>query len=129
TLLNIFLRCLIMYEKGYNKKERIYTNAKTILYNKGYTKTTIKEIASYSDIPVSLVHYYFRKKDDILKRIYRDFINNIYYYLHNNLLDIFHNSLLSSVLTQRIYYEIILRDENNSRVHYQVLQNRSSYGM
>lgn len=116
-----------MYEKGYNKKEFIYSNAKTILYNKGYTKTTIKEIASYSDIPVSLVHYYFRKKDDILKNIYADFLNNIYSFLHSNNLDIFHNTLLTYTVTQRIYYEIILRDKNNSRVYHEVLQSRSNW--
>jgi AcrR family transcriptional regulator len=118
---------LIVSKKGQDKKELIYKNAKILLYEKGYINTAIKEIAQASNVPVSLVHYYFKKKDEIVRQLYYDFTNNIDLFLHKKVPKIFTNSILSHAVTSRIYYDIILSDAKNKRVYYEVLQNNSNY--
>lgn len=110
-----------------NKKERIYQNAKELLYKDGFNKTTIKKIAEASDVPISLVHYYFNKKEEIIRSIYIDFLNNIEFFLYRNKPEIYSNSILSHAVTSRIYYDIILKDENNRRVYLEVLHSSSNY--
>lgn len=118
-----------MYIKGQNKKEEIYANAKELLYEQGYTNTTIKKIAEVSEAPVSLVHYYFKKKDEIIRSVYYDFLNNIHFFLHIKKPEIFKNTILSHAVTSRIYYDLILNNENNRRVYYEVLQSKSNYSI
>lgn len=118
-----------MYKKGNDKKDIIYYNAKKLFYNLGYTNTTIKSIAQESDVPISLVHYYFNKKDNIVKHVYLDFVNNIDFFLYTNKKDVFVNSILSHAVTNRIYYDIILSDERNKRVYYEVLKAKSNYSV
>ena len=120
---------LKMYIKGQNKKEEIYLNAKILLFENGYTNTTIKKIAQVSDSPVSLVHYYFKKKDEIIRSIYYDFLNNIHFFLHINKREIFNNSILSHAVTSRIYYDIILSNLNNRRVYHEILLCKSNYSI
>ncbi|KPU42515.1 hypothetical protein OXPF_43000 [Oxobacter pfennigii] len=116
-----------MYKKGQDKKEEIYKTAKKLLYEIGYTNTTIKRIAELSDAPISLVHYYFCKKDKIISCIYKDFLDNIVDFLRETKPEIFTNSLLSHSVTSRIYYDIILNNSNNKRVYHEVLLNKSNY--
>ncbi|MPW26762.1 TetR family transcriptional regulator [Alkalibaculum sp. M08DMB] len=118
-----------MYIKGQNKKEEIYLNAKQLLYELGYTNTTIKLIAEVSDSPVSLVHYYFKKKDEIIRAVYYDFLNNIHFFLHIKNPHIFKNYILSHAVTSRIFYDIILNNERNRRVYHEVLLNKSNYSI
>ena len=118
-----------MSNKGQEKKELIYNNAKKLLYEVGYTNTTIKKIAEMTDVPVSLVHYYFKKKEQIIRSVYLDFLNNIDLFLYGKKPEIFTNSILSHAVSSRIYYDIILNDPNNKRVYYEVLQSNSNYNV
>lgn len=117
----------VMSIKIQDKKELIYTNAKKLFYEKGYKKTTIKEIAEISDVPISLVHYYFKKKHQIIQSVYFDFVNNIDFFLYKQKPAIFTNSILSHAVSSRIYYDLILNNPNNKRVYYEVLQDSSNY--
>ncbi|HHX73916.1 MAG TPA: TetR/AcrR family transcriptional regulator [Firmicutes bacterium] len=116
-----------MYRKGQEKKEEIYNNAKRLLYEQGYEKTTIKQIAGATNAPVSLIHYYFKKKDDIIKCIYKDFLENIRRFLLKKTPHIFSDTILSHAVLSRIYYDIIFTDKNNRRVYYEVLRHKSNY--
>ncbi|NTW71772.1 MAG: TetR/AcrR family transcriptional regulator [Eubacteriaceae bacterium] len=118
-----------MSKKGQDKKELIYKNAKALLYEVGYTNTTIKKIAEISEVPISLVHYYFKKKDAIVMQVYYDFVNNIDFLVYRKKPEILTNSILTHAVTSRIYYDIILNDSKNKRVYYEVLQNNSNYGI
>lgn len=118
-----------MYIKGQNKKDHIYVNAKKLLYELGYTNTTIKKIAEISNVQISLVHYYFQKKDEIIRLIYYNFLNDIHYFLHIKKPEIFQNPLLTHAVTSRIYYDIILNNKNNRRIYYEVLQSKYNYSI
>lgn len=116
------------YQKGAYKRDIILYNAKYLFYKKGIAGTTIKEIAELSEDPVSLVHYYFKKKEDIVKQIYLDFLGNIdlfvYSALYSDTKDT--NVLLAHTITQLVYYHIIMKDPRNMRVYQESLANQSN---
>ncbi|MBF7097698.1 TetR/AcrR family transcriptional regulator [Alkalibacter mobilis] len=116
-----------MENKKTSKKDIIYRNAKILLYEEGYANCTIKKIADKSNVPVSLVHYYFKKKEEIIRSIYHDFLNDIEFFLYRNKPEIFSNSILSHAVTSRIYYHIILTNPNNRRVYLEVMKHGSNY--
>ncbi|SHH47411.1 transcriptional regulator, TetR family [Sporobacter termitidis DSM 10068] len=116
-----------MYQKGQDKKEEIYSNSKVLFYNEGYNNTTVKDIAGMSNCPVSLVHYYFNKKDNILSDIYYEFQTGVDAFIAENVPEAVDDILLLHTLNNRIYYDIILRDPQNSRVYYEHLQRQSNY--
>jgi AcrR family transcriptional regulator len=97
------------------------------LYQDGYNQTTMKKIAEASHVPVSLVHYYFKKKEEIIRSVYVDFLNDIEFFLYRNKPQIFSNAILSHAVISRIYYDVILGDEKNRRVYLEVLQSSSNY--
>lgn len=115
-----------MYQKGEYKRDIILHNAKGLFYEKGYNQTTIKEIAMKSGDPVSLVHYYFKKKEDIIRTVYTDFHNNIDLFVYSHFLDVSENIFLAHAINNRIYYDIILNDPNNSRVYAEILRDSSN---
>lgn len=116
------------YQKGAYKRDIILYNAKSLFYKKGIAGTTIKEIAELSEDPVSLVHYYFKKKEDIVKQIYLDFLGNIDLFVYSSLYtDTAEPSvLLAHTVTQLIYYSIIMNDPRNMRIYQESLANHSN---
>lgn len=116
------------YQKGAYKRDIILYNAKYLFYKKGIAGTTIKEIAELSEDPVSLVHYYFKKKEDIVKQIYLDFLGNIDLFVYSSLYSDANetNVLLAHTVTQLIYYHIIMNDPRNMRVYQESLANQSN---
>lgn len=116
------------YQKGAYKRDIILYNAKYLFYKKGIVGTTIKEIAELSEDPVSLVHYYFKKKEDIVKQIYLDFLGNIDLFVYSSLYSDTKdtNVLLAHTITQLIYYHIIMKDPRNMRVYQESLANQSN---
>lgn len=116
------------YQKGAYKRDIILYNAKYLFYHKGIAGTTIREIAELSEDPVSLVHYYFKKKEDIVKQIYLDFLGNIDLFVYSALYSEHKsiNVLLAHTVTQLIYYEIIMNDPANMRVYQESLAVQSN---
>lgn len=117
-----------MYSKGEYKKDELLKNAKELFSQKGYRSTTIREIAEKSGDPVSLVHYYFPKKDDIIRTVYSDFCNSIDLFLYTKYADqgIEQDILLAHALNNRIYYDILLNDVRNSRVYGEILESSTN---
>lgn len=116
------------YQKGTYKRDIILYNAKYLFYKQGIAGTTIKEIAELSEDPVSLVHYYFKKKEDIVQQIYLDFLGNIDLFVYSTLYSDLGetNVLLAHTITQLIYYSIIMGDPQNLQVYQESLRNHSN---
>ncbi len=116
------------YQKGADKQDIILHNARSLFYQKGIGGTTIREIAELSGDPVSLVHYYFKKKEDIVRQIYMDFLGKIDLFVYSALYseDQPTNVLLAHTLTQLIYYDIIMSDPSNMRVYQEPLAEHSN---
>ncbi|MDO4616834.1 MAG: TetR/AcrR family transcriptional regulator [Lachnospiraceae bacterium] len=116
------------YQKGEYKRDIILYNAKYLFFHKGIAGTTIREIAELSDDPVSLVHYYFKKKEDIVRQIYLDFLGNIDLFVYSSLYsdETSTNILLAHTVTQLIYYDIIMGTPENMRVYQESLKVQSN---
>lgn len=59
-----------------NTEERIKNIARKIFEQKGYTGTTVRDIAEAADINIALLNYYFRSKEKLFQEIFLEsFIN------------------------------------------------------
>jgi AcrR family transcriptional regulator len=54
------------------KARRILTAVRRILAKKGYAKTTVALVAEEAGVSRGLLHYYFRNKEEMLARVFRD---------------------------------------------------------
>lgn len=114
------------YKKGFETKESIIRVAKKMFYEMGYTKSTVQKIADNANIPLGLIPYYFKTKDNIVLEINSKFYLVIHEFV-NNRLNVKKNSYLKLFIVNSIYYHIILSDENNRRFFYEVLRNKSNF--
>lgn len=115
-----------MYQKGIETRNRIIQSAKILFYENGYNKTTVKMIKNHSQVSLSAIPYYFKKKDEIVKVIYNSFLRDIYSFLDEIITkDI--DSYLKHFYASKIYYYLIFKDENNDRFYYEVSVVESNY--
>lgn len=63
-------------EKGWthraDNRERLIAAGYTVLSEKGYEATTVKEVASVAGVSPGLFHYYFASKDELLLAVLRE---------------------------------------------------------
>ncbi|MGL4607131.1 MAG: TetR/AcrR family transcriptional regulator [Eubacteriaceae bacterium] len=116
-----------MYNKGVHTRNLIYTTAKETFYEKGYSKTTIKDIVTTADVPLGLFTYYFKTKDKVVQRIYSEFITKIDLRIAESRTKGITNSVIRHAVLSWIYYDIILNDSNNRQFYYETLKNKSNY--
>lgn len=48
-----------------DKRERLVDAAKTLFHQKGFTNTTLADIAQFSEVPLGNVYYYFKTKEEL----------------------------------------------------------------
>ena len=66
---------MAQYTKGMGTRKEILSAARNLFYEKGYTETTTRQIASAAGINLGLIKYYFNSKADIAVHIYLDVRN------------------------------------------------------
>jgi len=73
------------YKTDQATEERIKDAAGTLFTLKGYSSTTMRDIAAQAEVNLALVNYYFRSKENIFKIIMREkiqtFFSSIFPYL------------------------------------------------
>lgn len=114
-------------KKGDLTKEHIYQTSKTLFYKIGYTKATLSKISHEASVPIGLIPYHFTNKDHIVSMIYSDFMRNIDECIEAQMKDEIDNSILFHAVQERIYFQIILNDENNLRFYHEFLNKKSNY--
>ncbi len=115
-----------MYQKGELKRESILDSAKRLFFQKGFEAATIKEIAEGCGSPVGLVHYYFKKKQDIVAAIYMDFHNSIDMLIYRQVPGVMEDIFLTHALNNRIYYQIIAGVPQNAALYLEMMKNDSN---
>jgi len=66
-----------MEEKGkINTEQMILLAAKKVFVRKGYTGSTMQEIANEAGINKSLLHYYFRSKEKLFNAVFHEAFKN-----------------------------------------------------
>ncbi|MPW26939.1 TetR family transcriptional regulator [Alkalibaculum sp. M08DMB] len=114
------------YKKGFETKENIINVSKKLFYELGYTKATVQNIADTAQIPLGLIPYYFKTKDNIVLEINSKFYLEIYEFV-NSRLNVKKNSYYKLFVVTCIYYRIILEDPRNKKFFYEVLRNKSNF--
>ena len=98
-------------------KDRIFACIKNKFYYSSYDGTLFKDIAKEADVPLSLITYHFKTKNNIIQIIFEDFYRKInerlkdYGYLNIN------NALYRQIIISFIYNTVIFSDENNLRFY------------
>ncbi|MDK2937242.1 TetR/AcrR family transcriptional regulator [Eubacteriaceae bacterium ES2] len=106
-------------KKGTQTKQNIITSARSLFYEYGYNKTGIQDIADHANVKLGTITYYYKKKDDMITDIYNVFFLALYDYvstMEENL-----NLYTKYCYALVLYYEIILNDEHNKTLYYEVL--------
>lgn len=60
-----------MTEEEKDTEQRIFDAACRVFQSKGYSGTRMQEIADEADINKSMLHYYYRSKDQLFQKVYR----------------------------------------------------------
>jgi AcrR family transcriptional regulator len=67
-----------MVNTNQNTEERILEAAKTIFHRKGFEGARMQEIADEAGINKSLLHYYFRSKENLFSAVFRSAFREIF---------------------------------------------------
>lgn len=60
------------------KRQRLTTAAAMLAHQKGFSNTTLADIAKLADVPLGGVYYYFRSKDELAQAISDSRLNDIH---------------------------------------------------
>ncbi|NLW70798.1 MAG: TetR/AcrR family transcriptional regulator [Eubacteriaceae bacterium] len=110
------------YKKGIETRERIFASARREFKSKGYHKATIGNIAGGANVPVGLVNYYY-KKNELLIRMYKDFLAQIREYVDNNIVNHRENALLAHIICTRIFFNSLFSSESGKRLLKEILED------
>ena len=89
------------------------------MYENGYKKTTYQMIAQKADVPVGLVNYHF-KKQELLNKIYMDYLYQIKDFLAVQAQGLLENELQAHMLQSNIMMTQIFRDSRILSFHLEV---------
>ena len=114
------------YKKGLNTCNYIVEESKKLFYIKGYSKTTIQEICDNTNITLGNFTYYFKTKQDLLRRVYFDYLKDIENFVVENseeYPDLFDKYLMVCM----VYNYSLFADKNISDFNYSIIKNNSLY--
>lgn len=114
------------YKKGLNTCNYIVEESKKLFYTKGYSKTTIQEICDNTNITLGNFTYYFKTKQDLLRRVYFDYLKDIENFVVENseeYPDLFDKYLMVCM----VYNYSLFADKNISDFNYSIIRNNSLY--
>ena len=109
----------MQYANGILTKELIYQTARRLMYENGYKKTTYQMIAQKANVPVGLVNYHF-KKQELLDKIYMDYLCQIQDFLAAQAEGLLDNELQAHMLQSNIMMTQIFRDSHILSFHLEV---------
>ena len=109
------------YKKGVNTCNYIVEEAKKIFYEKGYCKTTIQEICDNTNITLGNFTYYFKTKQDLLRRIYVDYIKDVESFVMENT-DDYPDPFDKYLIVGFVYNYRIFADEKISNFNKEIIE-------
>mgnify|MGYP005961951723 FL=1 len=65
-------------ENNGNVEKNIVESARNVFVEKGYDGATMREIAAGAGINISMLHYYYRSKDNLFDIVFNDVFNRMY---------------------------------------------------
>jgi len=111
-------------QKGSRTRQQIVAAAKGLFYQKGYAKTSIKDICADSGVKAGTLTYYFKTKYDLVREMYEEVFRKSYELVESRL-DRPVNSLEKNTIVAFIYFDAIYADEKTRRFHLEILERGS----
>ncbi|MDO5431211.1 TetR/AcrR family transcriptional regulator [Eubacterium sp. AM05-23] len=110
------------YKNGLETKESLYQSAKKIFYQKGYDKTTVKDIITDARTKQGLLNYYFGAKENLAVQIYKDFCNDVVFCVDEKKdeLGSLPRGLLLDMIGYRAYFKALFTDDAVMRFYAEV---------
>ncbi len=68
-----------------SKKDDILNHAKRLFAEKGYEGTVMEEVASLSDVNKATIYYYFKDKENLYNKVFKDSIEKVHINIENQL--------------------------------------------
>lgn len=103
--------------KNTELRNQILVNAYQMFYEDGVDNVLMKDIADQSGISVSLLHHYYRRKEDLLVHIFYDMLYKIRTYILEDMkLDpgaLGENAIVYPGVLYTIFYDTLMRDNNH----------------
>ena len=110
------------YKNGLETKESLYQSAKKIFYQKGYDKTTVKDIITDARTKQGLLNYYFGAKENLAVQIYKDFCNDVVFCVDERKAELgsMPRGLLFDMIGYRAYFKALFTDASVTRFYAEV---------
>lgn len=65
------------YKNGLETRNHIYNTAKKLFIEKGFSETTVRDIAENANVKVGMINYYFESKDELGCSIHKELTDNL----------------------------------------------------
>lgn len=106
--------------KGIGTKQVIIDTTKNLFKQKGFAKTSIKDICELANVKPGTFTYYFNSKDDLIGELYGRMFNECYEFVESKL-DRLMNSLEKNTIVAFLYFYAIFADEKSMAFHHEIL--------
>lgn len=113
------------YNNGMETQQNILAVCREMFYEKGYEKTTFKDISEALSIHQSAIHYHFKSKENILSIIYAETVAK-----NNDLVELYSDR--STTFLAKLFFDLyiylykILKDEKYRRFYLSATKYRFS---
>lgn len=77
---HLFLKVILNKHKE-NTPEKIKDSARKLFTLRGYSSTTIRDIAKESNVNIALINYYYRSKDNLFRMIMEESFEQLFSYI------------------------------------------------
>lgn len=115
---------ILKRNKGKQTECKIMDVAKNIFYEKGYHKTSMKEIAETAEIAPGNLTYYFPTKDALVSEIFNQYLSDIFYFAINKIPKS-RNPYYKHFYVSMIFNTNIFNDAKTTTFYYETLQKKS----
>lgn len=105
-------------------QEKVLQEALTLFFEKGYEKTTTREIAERAGIERGHLYYYYKKKEDLLFGWYNQFLSIIQEAVEEKYRDE-KNGYVLILLSDWLYYQAIKYEKRFLKLLSTILENRN----
>lgn len=112
-------------DKGLRTKNRILEVARIEFYEKGFTKSSVKEICEKVGIRTGTFAYYFKTKEDLLREIYSNLHLQTYAFVNSYTQGLKINSIEKNVYHYYLYFYAVLKDKKTTEFHADTLRRES----
>ena len=111
------------YKKGQITKDIIISSAKKLFYIHGFKNVSLNQICKEANCKLGTLTYYFKKKDDLIRYLYNDYMDRVESYIIENSGSM--DSAEAYIHMIMFYYFNIYRDAGTRNFHFEIL-NQSS---